>query len=84
MSNRKYASNYEKLQKKRRIENLIQSQKGALHKFLTCNKKDGMKSSEETNLNELGDEEVMVEKTIENKKGEMCDNVMVDEEGRNK
>ena len=39
-----------------------------------------MNSGEETNLNDLGDEEVMVEKTIENKHSEICDNVMVDEE----
>ena len=34
MSCRKFASGYEKLKKKRREESLIQSQKGALDKFL--------------------------------------------------
>ena len=34
MTGRKYASGYEKLKKKRRIESLVQSQKGALNKYL--------------------------------------------------
>ena len=34
MSNRKYKSGFEKLKKKRKIEKLIQSQKGALDKFV--------------------------------------------------
>ena len=38
MSTWKYKSDYSKLQKKRRIESLIQSQKGALDKFFTSNK----------------------------------------------
>ena len=46
MSNRKYASSFEKLKKKeRRIEKLIQSQQGALHKFVTIHKKDVTTSS---------------------------------------
>ena len=40
MSTRKYASGYEKLLKRRRIEKLVESQKGALDKFVTCSKKD--------------------------------------------
>ncbi|KAH9648994.1 TTF-type domain-containing protein [Citrus sinensis] len=40
MSTRKYAPGYEKLLKRRRIEKLVESQKGALDKFVTCSKKD--------------------------------------------
>ena len=84
MSNRKYASGYEKLKKKRRIESLIQFKKIALEKFLTSSKRDEVNSSEEIikqkDLNELGDDEVLVEKTIENKK----DDEMVSEEGQGK
>ncbi|KAL5558544.1 hypothetical protein UlMin_034755 [Ulmus minor] len=70
MSNRKYPSRYEKL-KKKKVENLIQSQKRAFEKFLTSNSKAEIKNSseeivEQTNLNELGDNKVMVENTIEN------------------
>ena len=65
MSNRKYESGYEKLQKKRKIEKLIQSQKGALDKFITSDKQDTMKNTnkniviEQTNIKELDDNEVM-------------------------
>ena len=45
MSNRKYESGYEKLKKRRRIEKLVESQKGALDKFVTSSKKS-------TDLNE--------------------------------
>ena len=47
MSNRKYASRFEKLKRKRRLESLIESQKGAVEKFLTYTK-DETKESEET------------------------------------
>ncbi|POO03560.1 hypothetical protein TorRG33x02_007650 [Trema orientale] len=40
MSNRKYESGYDKLKKKRRVEKLIESQKGALDKFFANNKND--------------------------------------------
>ncbi|KAH9671065.1 hypothetical protein KPL70_017197 [Citrus sinensis] len=40
MSTRKYAFGYEKLLKRRRIEKLVESQNGALDKFVTCSKKD--------------------------------------------
>ena len=80
MSNRKYPSRYEKLKKKRRVESLIQSQKGALNKFFISNKKDVNNSSEQTNLNELGDNEVIAEKIKENNNDEIYENVMVSEE----
>lgn len=40
MSNRKYESGYEKLKKKRKIEKLIESQRGGLDKFVIVHKKD--------------------------------------------
>ena len=39
MSNRKYESGYQKLQKKKKIEMLIKSQQGTLDKFVINNKK---------------------------------------------
>ncbi|KAL5565837.1 hypothetical protein UlMin_029001 [Ulmus minor] len=75
--------------KKRKVENLIQSQKGALEKFLTSSSKTEIKNSseeiiEQKNLNELGDNEVMVKKTIENDNDERpCDNMIVDNEENN-
>ena len=52
MSNRKYASGFEnwKKKKKRRIEKVIQSQQGALHKFVIIHKKDVTTSSTHTNM----------------------------------
>ena len=38
MSTRKYESGFEKCKKKRRMEELIQSQKGALDKFVISTK----------------------------------------------
>ena len=40
MSTRKYQSGYEKLKKKRNIEELIQSQKAALDRFVKINPKN--------------------------------------------
>jgi hypothetical protein len=40
MSTRKYASGYEKLKKKRKVDKLIESQKGALNKFVISNKQN--------------------------------------------
>ena len=51
MSTQKYESGYSKLQKKRRIESLIQSQKGALDKFFTSNKNNKLKNINEYFLN---------------------------------
>ena len=50
MSGRKYLSGYRKLKKKRRIESLIQSQRGALNKYLI--------DKRESNLNQeiIGEE----------------------------
>ena len=39
MSTRKFESGYSKLKKKRRIEELIKSQKGSIDKFITNNQK---------------------------------------------
>ena len=77
MYNRKYDSGYEKLQQKRRIEKLIKSQRGALDRFFTSNKKDEKTSEnfdvEQPILNELEDDEVMIEKdNIENISDEAC------------
>ena len=40
MSTRKYASGYEKLKKKKKVEQLIESQRGALNKFVISNKQN--------------------------------------------
>ena len=84
MSNRKYPSGYEKLKKKKRIDSLIQSQKGALEKFITSNKRDQNSQSNETTkhatLNEIRDNEMMVDQTIENYNDKNCDNNMVGKE----
>ena len=58
--------------KKRKVENLIQSQKGALEKFLTTNssaaeiKYSSEEIVEQTNLNELGDNETMIKNKNKN------------------
>ena len=80
MSSKKYQSGYDKIKKKRKEENLIQSQKGALEKFLT-------------KRHETSSEAIIREKNLPNSKSdkvveaeeinidEICDIVMVDEEG---
>ena len=45
MSNRKYESGYEKLKKKQKVEKLIESQRGALDKFVIIHKNDAKASS---------------------------------------
>ena len=40
MSTRKYLSGYEKLQKRRKIEKQIESQKGSIDKFVTSIKQN--------------------------------------------
>jgi len=68
MSTRKYASGYSKIQKKRKVENLIKSQKGALDKFLTNNEKPKSQNVGEcsvdeqvTNLVESDDNKIQIE-----------------------
>ncbi|XP_060968097.1 uncharacterized protein LOC133035806 [Cannabis sativa] len=84
MSSKKYLSGYEKLKKKRKIENLIKTQQGALDKFVTTSKRDENNTNKEINdqlnLNNLGDYEIMVEKGLENCHHKICDNMIVDEE----
>ena len=48
MSTRKFESGYEKRKKKKRVEDLVQSQKGALDKFITM-------SSKQSVLKNIGD-----------------------------
>jgi hypothetical protein len=62
MAPRKYESGHQKLKKKRRIEKLIESQKGALEKFVTSNKQniteklgDSSTNEQEIHLKELED-----------------------------
>jgi hypothetical protein len=43
MSTRKYLSRYEKLQKRRKIEKQIESQKGSINKFVTSIKQNQKK-----------------------------------------
>ena len=45
MSNKKYESGYEKLKKKQKVEKLIESQRGALDKFVIIHKNDVEASS---------------------------------------
>ena len=45
MSNRNYESDYEKLKKKRKVEKLIESQRGVLDKFVIIHKNDAEASS---------------------------------------
>ena len=81
MSNRRFESGYDKLKKKRRIDNLIQSQKGALEKFLTRDVNNSSKETiQQTNLNISLESEIKVDKTIENNLDKKVGNVIVDEE----
>ena len=52
MSTKKYLSEYEKLQKKRTIENQIESQKGFMDKFVISVKKNTIESLGENITNE--------------------------------
>ena len=83
MSTRKYVSGYEKLKKKRRLEKLVQSQKGALDKFVTTSKKDIDLNEElvieQPSLNELNNEETVNEiNNIEDDKNKNADKVDVE------
>ena len=71
MSTRKYESGYSKLQKKRRIESLTLSQKGALDKFFTSNKNNTSENIGECSLNkqvnnllELDDNEILEQEEV--------------------
>ena len=52
MSTRKYESDYSKLQKKRRVEALIESQKGAMDKFIKIDEKNELENIGGCSLNE--------------------------------
>jgi len=52
MSTRKYESCNSKLQKKRRVEALIASQKGAMYKFIKTDEKNGLENTGRCSLNE--------------------------------
>jgi hypothetical protein len=62
MSTRKYASGYEKLKKKKKVEQLIESQRGALNKFVISNKQN-IETSEN-----LIDEQEIHQKELEDNK----------------
>ena len=65
MSNRKYESGFEKLKKKRKIEKLIQSQKGALEKFVVTNKQSTTSSSTQEVETKQSSGELEMEQTLE-------------------
>ena len=52
MSTRKYESGYSKLQKKRRVEALIASQKGAMDKFIKIDEKNELENTGGCSLSE--------------------------------
>jgi hypothetical protein len=52
MPARKYASGYEKLEKKRKVDKLIESQRGALNKFVISNKQNTEDNLGEKLINE--------------------------------
>jgi hypothetical protein len=52
MSTRKYESGYSKLKKKRRVEALIASQKGAMDKFIKTDNKNELENTSVCSLNE--------------------------------
>ena len=54
MSNRKYASEYEKLKKRKNEEKLIESKKGSMDKFVISNKQNITQNLDENITNEQG------------------------------
>ena len=57
MASRKYESGHQKLKKERIIEKLIESQKGALEKFVTSNKQNIIEKLGDWSTNELKEQE---------------------------
>jgi uncharacterized membrane protein len=57
MAPRKYESGHQKLKKERIIEKLIESQKGALEKFVTSNKQNIIEKLGDRSTNELKEQE---------------------------
>ena len=71
MANWKYDSGYSQLQKKRRIDALVESQRGALDKFVTTQKEKSKNISEYTsndknNTNKVDDNECLAEELLNN------------------
>jgi hypothetical protein len=90
MSTRKYASGYEKLPKKKKLEKLIESKKGSLNKFVISNKQNINDNLVENHINEqeihekeLEDNEIIQQKyDIENNDSDvqLCNITTLDEE----
>ena len=51
MSNKKYTSEYEKLKKRKNKENLIESKKGSMDKFVISNKQNITQNLDENTTN---------------------------------
>jgi len=52
MTTRKFESGYSKLKKKGRVKLFVESQKGAMDKFIKINKKNELETTGESYLNE--------------------------------
>ena len=55
MSTRKYLSGYEKLQKRRKIEKQIESQKGSMDKFVTSIKQNQKKKKNWVKISQMNE-----------------------------
>ena len=81
ISTRKFASGHEKLQKKRRIEKLVQSHKEALDKFVKSSKKDVNLSEvsiidQQAQIELKADEPINENNDIEDNNNKNCDNTL--------